>query len=144
MGWFNYIGLIIIVIIMIPNVIFAIKSRGEFNNSYKNRFAEVFEQAGRYGCMVLMIINIPYTYFGFWFDGALLAYIIINAALCVAYIVCWIVFWQETHLGKALTLSILPSCMFLFGGIMLSNIPLIVFASIFAPCHILISCKNAN
>lgn len=144
MSWFNYIGLVIIVVILIPNIIYAIKNKGEFQNKYKNKLAEIFEQIGRYGCFALMIFNIPYTYFNFWFNGALITYIVVNALLCVAYLICWAIFWNKSHIAKAIWLSLLPSCIFLFSGIILSNIPLLAFACIFAPCHILISCKNAK
>lgn len=144
MSWFNYIGLVIIVIIMVPNIIYAVRQQDGFQNRYKNKTAEIFEQIGRYGCFIFMIFNIPYTYFDFWFDGALLAYIIVNSLLCVGYLVCWAIFWKKSHFGKAISLSLLPSCIFLFSGIMLANIPLIAFAIIFAPCHILISCKNVT
>lgn len=129
---------------MIPNIIYAVKRKDGFQNGYVNKSAEVFEQIGRYGCFIFMIFNIPHTYFDFWFNGALLTYIIVNSLFCVAYLVCWAIFWKKSHLAKAISLSLLPSCIFLFSGIMLANVPLIVFAIIFAPCHILISCKNVN
>lgn len=44
---------------------------------------------------------------------------------------------------KGLALSILPSVLFIFDGIILLNIPLICFAVIFAPMHILISYRNS-
>ena len=142
MGWFNYIGLIFVIAIMAPNIVYAIKKKDNVNNSYKNKAAEIFEQIGRYGCMAFMIFNVPYTYIGFYFKFADIAYIVVNAILCAAYIICWIVFWNKTNLARALTLSILPSCIFLFCGIMLCSIPLFVCAVIFAVCHILISVKN--
>lgn len=144
MSWFNYVGLIIIAVIMIPNIIYAVKNDDGFQSKYINKLAEIFEQIGRYGCFVSMIFNIPYTYFNFWFNNAFITYIIINSILCIAYLVCWAVFWNKTHLLKAVLLSLLPSCIFIFSGIMLANIPLITFAVIFSPCHILISCKNAS
>lgn len=144
MSWFNYIGLIVITVIMIPNIIYAVKHKDGFENGYVNKAAEIFEQIGRYGCLVLMIFNIPYTYFGFWFDGAIVVYVAVNSVLCVAYSVCWAVFRNKPYLPRAIVLSLLPSCVFVFGGVMLADIPLLVFAVIFAPCHILISCKNAQ
>ena len=36
MSWFNYIGLIIIAVIMIPNVVFAMTNKDGFENEYKN------------------------------------------------------------------------------------------------------------
>lgn len=144
MDWFNYYGLAIIVIIMIPNIIFAIKCKDGFENLYKNKVVEVLEQIGRYGCFALMIFNIPYTYFNFWFENALWVYIGVNGALCVAYIAIWIVYGKSNGILKALSLSILPSLIFLFSGILLANIPLLTFAVIFSINHILLSYKNVQ
>lgn len=130
-------------IIMIPNIIYAVKHKNS-ENAYRNKAVEILEQTGRYGCFVLMIFNIPYTYFNFWFKGALTVYLAVNGALCFAYITFWIVFGNTKGLLKALSLSIIPSCIFLFSGIVLANIPLIVFAVLFAANHIFISCKNAS
>ena len=85
MSWFNYYGLIFIAIIMIPNIIFAICQKDGFANKYKNKTVEILEQTGRYACIVLMIFNIPYTYFNFWFEYALTVYLIVNS-FCVYYI----------------------------------------------------------
>lgn len=143
MSWFNYIGLVIIVIVMIPNIIFAVKCKNGFINSYKNKAIEISEQVGRYGCFAFMIFNTPYACFGFWFKGALAVYLITNGILCLAYLICWKLFWGKTNLARAIWLSVLPSVMFVLSGILLANIPLIISAIIFAPSHILISCKNA-
>ncbi len=40
--------------------------------------------------------------------------------------------------------SIIPSCVFLFCGMVLADIPLIIFFVIFAVNHILISFRNSN
>ncbi len=63
--------------------------------------------------------------------------------MCLAYLIFWVICWNRNGKLKALSLSVLPSCIFLFSGIVLANIPLIVFAVLFAVNHILISCKNA-
>lgn len=66
MEWFNVFGLIFIVVIMIPNVVFAIKCKDGFDNKWNNKYVEVTEQVGRLGCFGFMIINIPGTWFGWW------------------------------------------------------------------------------
>lgn len=144
MDWFNYYGLIIMAIIMIPNIIFAVKHKNSLANTYRNKAVEIMEQIGRYGCFALMIFNIPYAYFDFWFENALIVYLSVNGFLCLAYILLWIVCWNRNDKFKALSLSIIPSCIFLFSGIVLAYIPLIVFAILFAINHIIISCKNAK
>lgn len=141
MGFFNYYGLIIMVIIMIPNIIYAVKNKN-CENAYRNKAVEIFEQTGRYGCFVLMIFNIPYTYFNFWFDYGLIVYLCVNGALCFAYLIFWVTCRGGKGKLKALSLSIIPSFIFLFSGVVLANIPLIVSALIFSVFHIFISCKT--
>lgn len=143
MSWFNIYGLIIMTIIMIPNIIFAITNKEGFENKYKNRIIETFEEIGRFGCFALMIINIPYLCTGFWFKNGRTIYIVINAILCFLYCLFWIICWKQNGIFKALTLSILPSVMFICSGIIIMNVPLIFLSVIFAICHITISYKNA-
>lgn len=142
MSWFNYYGLIIMAIIMIPNIIYAVKQKDGMALESHNKMIIIAEQVGRYGCFVLMIFNIPYTYFNFWFANSLAVYLSVNGALCLTYLIFWIVCWNRNGKLKALTLSIIPSIIFLFDGIVLASIPLIVCAVIFAVSHIYISCKN--
>lgn len=130
-------------IIMAPNIVYAVKHKGDRAGNYTNKAVVIAEQIGRYGCFVLMIFNIPYTYFNFWFDNALVVYLSVNGALCLAYLFFWVICWNKNGKLKALSLSILPSVIFIFSGVILANIPLIVFAVIFAVNHILISYKNA-
>ena len=143
MQWFNYYGLIIIAIIMIPNIIFAIKRKEEFENQYQNKVVEILEQVGRYACFFLMIFNIPYTYLNFWFDYALTVYLAVNGALCLAYLTFWVVCWNQKGKLKALSLSVIPSVIFLFSGVTLANIPLIAFAILFGVNHVLLSYRNS-
>lgn len=142
MGWFNYYGLAVMAVIMIPNIIYAVKHKNS-ENAYRNKAVEISEQIGRYGCMVVMIFNIPYTYFNFWFDYALIVYLSVNGALCFVYLTFWVICWNRNDKLKALSLSIIPSVIFIFSGVVLANIPLIAFSVLFAINHISISCKNA-
>ncbi|MDE6666974.1 MAG: hypothetical protein K2K38_01340 [Clostridia bacterium] len=143
MSWFNYYGLTIMAIIMIPNIIYVVKHKADNENTYNNKAVIILEQIGRYGCMAFMAFNIPYTYFNFWFDYALICYLSVNSALCLAYLIFWVICWNRRGKLKALSLSIIPTAVFLFSGIVLANIPLIAFAVLFGIAHILISYKNA-
>ena len=144
MEWFNLFGLVFIVVIMIPNIVFAIKNKNGFENKWKNKAAEIIEQIGRIGCFVFMIINIPGTFFGWWTDGAFVAYLVIDSVLTVAYCAFWIVLWKKNNVLKALALSVIPSLIFLSSGILSRSVLLGVSAILFAPTHILISYKNAK
>ena len=120
MDWFNLTGLIFVVVLLIPNIIYAVTNKEGFADNYHNKFIEAGEQIGRFGCFILMFIQLPFA----------------------LYCGGWIVFRKGNCMAKALTLSILPSVLFLESGILTLNIPLIVLSVVFAICHITISCKN--
>ena len=144
MKWLNVYGLIFIAVIMIPNIVFALKRKDGFQNKWNNHAVEVIEQVGRFGCFGFMIINIPGTCFGWWSDEAFALYLIVDAILVVIYCAIWIVCFQKNRVFRALALSVIPSVLFLFSGIMSRDMPLIISSVIFAPSHIAISYKNAK
>ena len=144
MDWLNIFGLIFIAIIMIPNILYAIKFKDGFMNKWQNKTVELLEQIGRFGCFGFMIINIPGAWFGWWSDEAFAVYLIANAILVLLYCVIWIICFKKNTMFRALALSILPSVIVLFSGIMSRSVLLIISTVIFTPCHILISYKNAE
>lgn len=145
--FFNYYGLCFFVLIMFPNILFAVKSRDMFENVYKNKAVEVLEQVGRYGCSLLMIFVIPYTSYVFfhpdYFAKIEVTYLVVNGILSVAYIAVWFAMKNRSGILRAALLSGLPSLLFLFSGLILLYAPLIVAAIIFAVFHIFLSIKNA-
>ena len=144
MEWFNPFGLVFITIIMIPNVVFAIRCKDGFANNYRNKTVELVEQIGRFGCFGFMIFNIPHFWSGWASNESFALYLILNALLVTLYCILWIVYWKKNGVFKALALSILPSAVFLISGIMSRSILLILAALLFAPSHMLISYQNAK
>lgn len=57
MNWINFYGLAFMLVIMIPNIIFASINKDGFQNLWKNKFVEVLEQIGRMGCFGFMITS---------------------------------------------------------------------------------------
>lgn len=141
MEWFNIFGLAFITAIMIPNIIFALKHKEAFENRYHNKTIEIIEQIGRFGCFGFMIFNIPTTWFGWWSDEAFAIYLMVDAVLIVLYCTIWVIYWRKNNVFKAMALSIIPSAIFLFSGIMCRSILLIISSLLFAPAHIFISYK---
>ena len=144
MEWFSVFGLVCMAVIMIPNIVYAIKCRDGFENKYRNKTAEIVEQIGRYGCFGSMVFRIPGTWFGWWSDEAFAWYLVINTALIVLYCAVWVVCWKKQSVFKALALSILPSTVFLFSGVMSRSVLLIISALLFALTHVHISYRNAK
>lgn len=144
MEWLNVFGLVMVAVIMIPNILFAMKCTDGFVNKWNNKSVETVEQIGRFGCFGFMIINIPGTWFGWWSDEAFAVYLVVDAVLVTLYCVIWAVCFRKSSVFRALALSIIPSVLFLFSGIMSRSILLTIAAVLFAPSHILISYQNAK
>lgn len=142
MSWLNVFGLGFLVVILIPNLVFALKCPQGFENPWQNRRVEIIEQIGRFGCMAFMAVNIPGTWFGWWSDEAFAVYLIADTLLAAAYCLIWILCFRKNTLFRALALSILPSALFLLSGILSRSVLLTLSALLFAPSHILISYKN--
>ena len=58
--YLNYWGLIFIVMILIPNIVFAITCKDGFENRYQNKLVGFLEQIARFGCFVSMFLIIPF------------------------------------------------------------------------------------
>ena len=144
MEWINIFGLIFMAVIMIPNVIFALKCKDGFENQWKNRWVEAIEQIGRFGCFGFMIIHIPGTWFGWWSDECLAIYLIVDVILVALYCIIWMICFRKNSMFRALALSVIPSVLFLFSGIMSRSVLLVIATVIFAPSHIMISYQNAK
>ena len=122
----------------------AIKCKDGFDNKWNNKYVEVTEQVGRLGCFGFMIINIPGTWFGWWSDEAFALYLIVDTILVMLYCAIWIICFKKNSVFRALALSIIPSMLFLFSGIMSRSVLLIIASVLFAPSHIMISYKNVK
>ena len=141
--YLNYWGLIFVIVILIPNIVFVITCKDGFENRYQNKIVEFLEQIGRFGCFFSMFLTNPFMNSGYWFKQGETVYLVFGVILVALYCLGWIVFWKEDSIRKSLYLSILPSLLFIESGIISGNILLLIFALIFAPCHILISYMNA-
>lgn len=144
MEWLNVFGLVMVAVIMIPNILFAMKCKDGFVNKWNNKSVETVEQIGRFGCFGFMIINIPGTWFGWWSDEAFAVYLVVDAMLVTLYCVIWAVCFRKSSVFRVLALSIIPSVLFLFSGIMSRSILLTIAALLFAPSHIMLSYQNAK
>lgn len=143
MNWINPYGLFFMAVILIPNIVFAVKCPQGFENTWENKTVERLEQIGRFGCFGFMVIHIPGTWFGFPSDEAFAIYLMADAVLIACYCLIWILRFRKNGLFRALALSILPSLVFLLSGILSRSLLLVLSSLIFAPCHILLSYKNA-
>ena len=140
-GWINLFGAVIVVIMMIPNIIYAVKFKDE-KNLCTNKLANVLEQVGRYGCIILMWLPLLVWEFGFSSDIEALIYIFGNAYLLLEYLVVYILYFKKRTRLKALMLAAIPSSIFLMSGVLLHHWLLVAFAFIFSAAHIYVTNEN--
>lgn len=133
-GWINLIGAAIVAIMMIPNMLFAIKAPAAKSNC--SRIMEIIEQVGRYGCILFMWLPLFVWEFGFHSVAGLLAYIIGNALLLLLYLAIWVVYFRKRSRREALALAVIPTLIFLLSGSLLRHWALVVAALVFGIGHI--------
>ena len=141
-GWINVFGAIIVILMLIPNIVYAIKNKNE-KNLCTNRFMNIVEQVGRFFCIVLMWLPLVVWKFGFASVFEMVLYFVCNGTLLAAYWISFAVYLKRKTVRLALVLAVLPSCVFLFNGILLRHWLLVGFAVLFAVGHIYVTYKNA-
>ena len=142
-GWINLFGAGIVVLMLIPNIVYAIQNKGE-QNRCTNRAMNLIEQIGRYACIVLMWLPLLVWKFGFASVFDMLLYLVGNGLLLIAYWIVFFVHMRKRSRATALALAILPSCIFLLSGLLLRHWLLVGFAVLFAAGHIYVTLKNAD
>ena len=141
-GWINVFGAVIVILILIPNIVYAIKNKNE-KNFCTNRFMNIVEQIGRYACIVFMWLPLIVWKFGFASVLEMVLYMACNGTLLAAYWFSFAFYLKRRTARLALVLAILPSCIFLLSGILLQHWLLAGFAVVFAIGHIYVTYKNA-
>lgn len=166
-NWINIFGLSIIALLLIPNIIYAIKNKGG-KNLCENRCMNVLEQIGRHGSMLFMVVCLRDGGYGFSSVALFLVYVFGNLLFLIAYWTVWGIYFYTTrtevtgwvegsastfiagkHKGKnagvlKMSLAVLPSCLFLLSGITLGYVPLVVSAILFAIGHIYVTYINVT
>ena len=142
-GWINIFGAGFVVLLLIPNIVYALRNRDE-RNLCTNRSMNMLEQVGRYACIVLMWFPLLVWKFSFKSVPEMLLYFAGNGALLLIY---WLVFaryLKERTARRALALAVLPACVFLLSGLLLRHWLLVGFAVLFAVGHIYVTAVNAR
>lgn len=140
-NWINIFGLIFVVLLLIPNIIYAVKMKDQ-KNKCTSKFMNLVEQIGRYACMFLMIVPIGIAEFGFYSVSAFIVYLVGNALFIIMYWFIWILYFMKQTYRKQIALAVIPTCLFLLSGITMLHYLLIVFAVIFGIGHIYVTSKN--
>lgn len=142
-GWINIFGLILVILLLIPNLIYAFKFRGQ-QNKCSNKYMNILEQISRYASMFFMVFNIGIAEFGFSSVGAFLVYGLGNIGLMAAYWIIWMLYFRRQGFWKTMALAVIPVCIFVLSGITLGHVLLIVSGALFGVGHIFVTYQNTK
>ena len=140
-GWINIFGAVIVMMMLIPNIIYALRNKGEQNNC-TNHFMNVLEQLGRYACIILMWLPFPIGKFGFASVYEMLLYFAANGVLLAVYWIVYALYLKKKTQRRAFILAIVPTCIFLISGLLLRHWLLVFAAILFGIGHIYVARKN--
>lgn len=94
MNWLSTFGLVLVILLLIPNIIYAVRVKNQ-KNKCTNKFMNILEQIGRYGCMFLMIFNIGIVESGFPSINAFIIYLVGNTVLMLSYWIIWMLYFNK-------------------------------------------------
>lgn len=137
----NIFGVIIVIIMLLPNLIYGIKFK-DTENKCKKKIMNIIEQIGRYASMALMVLPLFVWEFGFSSVFIMLVYVLGNGVLLLAYLIVWIFYLRRQSRSKALVLAIIPTGIFLLSGLTLAHWLLVVAAVLFGVGHIYVTYQN--
>ena len=147
-NWINIFDGIIVLLILIPNIIHALRrNNADERKIHIPMYLKFCEQIGRYGCMILMILPLFVWKFGFNPMEFLFVYLGANAILMISYYMCWIAYSRKKGTDTALALAVIPTLIFIVSGYLLEHWALIIMAAVFGISHCTITVmthKNTN
>ena len=138
---FNIYGLVAIILLMIPNIIFSFRFKND-ENRFENPVISITEQVGRYGSIALMILNIGFSETGFAGEKERTVWLASAAAMILLYYLFWIFFFGKQVIQNAMVLALVPSALFIVSALSMRSVFLMAFALIFAFSHCYITYKS--
>lgn len=142
-GLLNLTGLVIVALMMVPNIIYALRKRC-VENRCRSKTALILEQTGRYGSMAMMVLPLLVWEFAFTSSACFVISVVLCTALMLGYYIVWFLYFKKATPLRALWLAILPSAIFIIRGLFLRHLLLVVFGLIFAVGHIYITRCNSR
>lgn len=133
-GWISVFGLIIVVLLLLPNIIYAV-SHKRTGHKGGNRVLRILEQAGCYASVFLMIFNIGILGAGFSSFGTFLLCGAGNIVLLLAYWLVWMLYFIRPAFWKSMLLAVLPAAVFVLSAVTMRHWLLLLSGLVFGITH---------
>lgn len=144
MQFINIFNAVIVICLLIPNVIYALKKKN-LENRCGSKVMNILEQAGRYASMFFMVFNIGIYEFGFGSKGAFVIWAISMPVLILLYWIFWVVYFKVPGMVPAMFLALIPAGIFIANGFLMRNWLLAVSGILFLVGHTYVTyCNNVH
>lgn len=140
-NWINLFGFIVVVLLLIPNIIFAIKNKNQ-QSAPSNKILNIIEQIGRYACILLMVLPLFVWEFGFSPLEWMFVYLLGDIVLLILYYIFWLLYRKKQTMGNALALAVIPTLIFVVSAVSVRHWALLIMAVLFGVSHIAITYIN--
>lgn len=141
--WFSLWGLVAVILILLPNILYAFRIPGQ-ENRCTHKPMNILEQIGRYGCMALMVF--PLGAGSLW--TSTLPLLFLGLAGCIVLLATYWIFWGfyfcRRTLFRATALAVIPTAIFGLFGVCNAHPLLIAAAAAFGIGHIHVTRCNAR
>jgi hypothetical protein len=120
MGFFdvvNLYGLIFVVIMIVPHIIF-VKTHRYSLDKVTNRTLLYIARIGKYCGAFLMAINIGVLEEGFTSDLMKNFWLVATAVLVAAYIILWLLFFKKENKACAILLTVVAGIVLMLSGLL--------------------------
>lgn len=139
----NIQGIVIALLILLPNIIYAVKFR-DIENRCKSKVMNIIEQIGRYASLFFICFNVDFNEIGISSQEVFAIYYVSNTILLIAYWIIWVLYFKKKRLWKTMALALIPTAIFLLNGITLRHDLLVISAIVFGIGHIYVTYQNAK
>lgn len=143
MDWLNLPGLMAIVALLVPNILYAARHPNA-KKLCTNRLLLVLEQIGRYGCMALMCVRLPLLTYTQGAPAWNIVWLSLVTPLLFAYWAVWMAYFRRQSPGAATALAVVPTLVFFVSGLLWLNVPLMALSVLFGVAHIAITRQNCG
>ena len=120
MNWLSTFGLVLVILLLIPNIIYAVRVKNQKNKC----------------------TNIGIVESGFPSINAFIIYLVGNTVLMLSYWIIWMLYFNKQTYREQMALAVIPTGIFLLSGITMLHYFLIIFAVIFGIGHIYVTSRN--
>lgn len=142
MNIINYFNIVIVVIMLLPNIVYAIKVH-DFKNLCTSKAMIIAENISRIACIAFMIVPLGQREFGFPSAESFIIYVFGNIILLAIYVAVWFSYFKKANRAKGIVLSVVPPVIFVLCGLTLEHWLLVFAGALFGVSHIYVASANS-